>query len=203
MTPSKTDRILRKLSPKKPKSFTPKRANIVSMGNAPLELPNMSGVKKFTDDHKTYEFDYGSIWVDDNTTTTDFTGTGVDNKVQYTEFASNGCTNDTTPEFAQGHIIVGKAGCHLINCKIAVENGGGVASEISFDIYKNNGVTPILNLHSHRKLAGGTGDVGSVSIVGLADLSVGDTIELWVHNEDNTQSILLSDVELSIVKLGV
>ena len=46
----------RKPNPLKP--FTPERAGLATIQGQNLELPNYSGVKKFSDDHSTYDGDY-------------------------------------------------------------------------------------------------------------------------------------------------
>jgi len=144
-----------------------------------------------------------SVYVDDNSTETTITGSGVANKVQFTNFDTNGCSNGSaTPDHTNDHITIGKAGCYMVLVKITADSIAGAPSQFSFDIFINNGATAKANLHAHRDFAGGAGEVGSITIVGLATFAANDTVELWVHNETNTQNIVLSDVELSVIQVA-
>ena len=126
---------------------------------------------------------------------------GIANKVQITTFDTNGASYGMTPDHTNDHITVDKAGKYLCTLSLSAESAGGGAAEYGFSIWKNNGATLFENCHTHRKLAGGTGDVGSLSISGIIDLAVSDTIELWVYNEDGTQNIVIDDVTLSLTIL--
>ena len=58
------------------------------------------------------------------------------------------------------------------------------------------------NLHGHRDLASGGGQAGSLSISGVIDLAVNDTVEVWMWNETNTQNFVVDDINLSLVQIG-
>ncbi|HDY66403.1 MAG TPA: hypothetical protein ENH85_01280 [Candidatus Scalindua sp.] len=144
---------------------------------------------------------FGEIWVMDNAVETAIGGTGA--YVQFTGFVNNGQSNYTTPDHTQDHIIIDKAGVYLIVCSFHVESiGGGAADTVGIEIRKNNGTITFSNLHAHRKLAGGGGDIGSISVSGLISVSKGDTIEVWITNEDNATNLLLEDADLSIIQIG-
>ena len=60
--------------------------------------------------------------------------------------------------------------------------------------------TRILAAHSHRKF-GGIGDVGSMGGGGLATLTGGETIEVYVKNISGAQAVTLEYVALSIFRV--
>jgi hypothetical protein len=88
----------------------------------------------------------------------------------------------------------------MVTCSISSGTGNGAVYECV--VQKNNGDSEITNLHFHRQLSGGGGDVGSASASGLAALTANDTIELWVNNETNAVNILFEDVTMSIVQVA-
>lgn len=146
---------------------------------------------------------YGAMFVNDNVTETAITGTGVANKVQFTLFDNNGVSNgDVTPDHTNDHITSGKTGDYVIKCCITADSVTGAGAEFSFDIFINNGATALSPLHAHRTFSGGGGEIGSIALCGIVNLTANDTVELWIHNETNTQNIILSDVTLSIVQVG-
>ena len=145
---------------------------------------------------------FGEIYVNGNVTDTDFTDTGVANKSQITIFDTDGESNLTTPSNAQDHITIVKAGKYFVSISLSVSSSGGDSDVIGFSLWKNNGATEFDNVHAHRLMGGGAGDEGSVSLSGIVDLAVDDTVELWAWNEDDDDSILLTDVTLSIMQLG-
>ena len=90
-------------------------------------------------------------------------------------------------------------------CKVSLHiesAGGGGADLFGFAVYKNNGTTLFENCHGHRQLTGGGGDVGSVSLSGIIDLAVNDTVEVWVWNEDSTDDLVVEDITLTLYQLG-
>ncbi|KKM15063.1 hypothetical protein LCGC14_1699860, partial [marine sediment metagenome] len=127
----------------------------------------------------------------------------VTTPAQYLFFDTNGVSNGATPDHTNDHITVNKTGTYLIICSITAASVGGGAVRIEFTILKNNGATLVGALHADRDLAGGGGDVGSISLSGLAVLTSGDTIELWLENETNNNGIVIEDAILSIAMVGV
>jgi len=146
---------------------------------------------------------FGEIYaVAANDTTTIITA-GIASRVQVTTFDTNGLTNNMTPDHANDHILVTNAGMYLCTISLHIESaGGGGADTFGFSLYKNNGTTEFPNVHAHRQLAGGGGDVGSVGLSGIIDLAENDTIELWTYNEDSTDDLVVQDVTLSLVQIG-
>jgi hypothetical protein len=146
---------------------------------------------------------YAEIYANNASSTITITGSGQANKVQITSFDSNGASNNMTPDHTNDHITVTKAGHYLCTVSLHIESAGGGGSDtFGFSVYKNNGGTEFSNCHGHRKLAGGGGDVGSVSLSGIIDLAVNDTIELWCWNEDSTDDLVVEDVSLSLTQIG-
>lgn len=144
---------------------------------------------------------YGEIYVRDNAGATTIAVAGT--FVQFTGFTTNGASNNATPDHTNDHITITKAGHYLVTLSIAVLSvGGGGADTIEIEVRKNNGATVFNNLHGHRKLAGGGGDQGSMSISGIIDGAVNDTVEVWVANDDNPDDVILEDVTLSLVQVG-
>lgn len=128
---------------------------------------------------------------------------GIANKVQVTAFSVNGYSLNMTPDHSNDHITVVKAGMYL--CKVSLtiaSTGGGGADEFGFSVWKNNGTSEFQNCHGHRKLAGGGGDTGSVTLSGILDLAVNDTIEVWCWNESSTDDLIIDDVTLTLIQIG-
>ena len=59
-----------------------------------------------------------------------------------------------------------------------------------------------LNVHAHRRMSGGGGDVGSASLSGIIDVSANDELEMWLHNETNTDNPTVEDITISIFQIG-
>jgi hypothetical protein len=146
---------------------------------------------------------FGEIYASDVADTIAIAAAGQANKVQITSFAVNGLSNRMSPDQANDHILVLVEGIYLCTCSISARSAAaGGADTFGFAVYKNNGANEFVNLHAHRDLSGGGGDAGSISISGLIDLAVNDTIEVWVWNEDSTDDIVIDDITLSLVQIG-
>jgi len=146
---------------------------------------------------------YGEIFADDAGVTIALGGDGgEDDKAQITAFNENGVFYNTVVSHASDDITITIAGNYLCVVSLHVESTAGGGDTFGYKVYKNNGVTSVPGLHAHRDMAGGGGDVGSVSISGLATFAVGDTIEVWVWNEDDASDIVIDDINLSVVRLG-
>lgn len=145
---------------------------------------------------------YATIYAHDQAVNTTFSGTGEGNSVQVTIFDTNGDFNNAVPDHTNDHITINETGKYYIFVTMSVETVGASARTVGWHVEKNNGATSIDNLHVERRLTGGGGDVGSVALSGIVDLTEGDTIELWCWNDDNTNSILISDVSMSVLQVG-
>lgn len=146
---------------------------------------------------------FGEIYAHDVANELTITAAGQANKVQITSFTVNGASNNTTPDHTNDHITITKAGKYLCTFAMAISSAAaGGADEVGFAAYKNNGTTEFLNLCGHRTLSGGGTDRGSCSGSGIIDLSVSDTIEVWIWNEDSTDNIVVDDITLTLVQIG-
>ena len=146
---------------------------------------------------------YGGIFASDSNDELTISGSGRVNKIQITTFDTAAHSDGVTSVPASNHLLVDHAGIYFGICSIAAEGIGGSAANFGFSIYKNNGATEFPNAHAHRKLAAGGGDVASTTFHGHLSLVVGDTIEVWVWNEDNTSNVVIDDITLCLHRIGV
>jgi hypothetical protein len=143
---------------------------------------------------------YGEIKVQNNSTETTIAAAGT--AVQVTVFDTNGVSNgDVTPDHTNDHITVGKAGHYLITISMTLNSIAGAGSIAEISCKKNNGNADVI-IHMDRSLAGGGSERGVISLSGIADLAVNDTIEVWIENETNTQNYIVEDCSLSLVQTG-
>ena len=146
---------------------------------------------------------FGEIYANDVSDELTISSAGEANRVQVTSFNANGLTNKMTADHAQDHIIITEPGKYLCTISLVVESAaGGGTDHVGASLYKNNGTTEFPNVHTNRKLAGGGGDTGSISMSGIIDTADNDTIELWLWNADSTDNIVVDDVTLSLVQVG-
>ena len=145
---------------------------------------------------------YAGIYCHDVGATLTIAASGWANKVQVTQFAVNETSNLMTPDHTNDHITVVKTGVYLVTASICASSTGGTSYEIAFGCWKNNGATEFENLHVHRTLSGGGGDIGSMTISGLVSLTAADTLELWAANITNTNNIIIESITLSAVMVG-
>jgi hypothetical protein len=143
---------------------------------------------------------FGEIYTSDNSTETTIATQNV--WVQCTTFNTNGLSNNSTPDHTNDHITITKAGKYMISVSASVVSGAGSAFDGEFEVKKNNGTVDLANIHTDRDLTGGGGDHGSISMTGIADLSVDDTIEIWTRNKTNTTNLTFEDITLTIVQIG-
>lgn len=142
---------------------------------------------------------FGAISADSNSTATTISSSSSDfsNKVQVTIFDTNDESSFTTPDHTNDHIEIEVDGVYLITACTSMS--GGINATISFAIFKNNGATKI-GTRATRVLSA-SGDVGSATTQALVSLVDGDTIELWVQNETNTNNVTFEDCRLSVIKV--
>ena len=141
---------------------------------------------------------YGTIHQSQNATATVITSSG--SAEQYTQFTQNGSSNNMTPDASNNQLTIDDSGVYFIMSTITAESVGGGAIKVSFNVYKN--ATTVQSLHAHRNLAGGGGDVGSIGLSGIAHLTAGDDLKIFVSNETNTNNVILEDVTLSAIKMS-
>jgi hypothetical protein len=144
---------------------------------------------------------FGEMYVFENASETVIAVAGT--YVQFVYFDTNGLSNNSTPDHTNDHITITKSGIYFISVSSHIESvAAGTADVIALEIRKNNGATRFLNIHAQRKLSGGGGDLGSISMSGLADLSVNDTIELWVANETTNKNIIIAESNMTLIQIG-
>ena len=144
--------------------------------------------------------EFGEISRTQNTTLTALT---LNTPAQYLFFDTNGPANGATPDHTNDHITISKTGTYLIIVSLSAESVAGSSYDIEFTVQKNNGATQVGEVHAHRSFAGGGGDFGSVSLSGLAVLTAGDTVELWIENQTSSQDLRIEDATLTATMVGV
>ena len=107
-----------------------------------------------------------------------------------------------TPDHANDHITVVKAGVYKVSLDITASGAGGDTDRYGFSLYKNNGTVEFPNVHGHETMAGGAGDINDMNLSGFIDLAVSDTIEIWVWNENDTDNLTIDDINLSLFMVG-
>lgn len=144
---------------------------------------------------------YAEISAYDANDTITIAASGIANKVQITSFDTNGPSSDgMTPDHTNDHITILVPGDYAVKVCLSAESVAGSGAEFGFGMWVNNGGTQKTNIHAHRNLTGGGGDTGSVAMCGLVTFAKNDTAEIWVWNEDNTQNIIIDDINLTIAK---
>jgi hypothetical protein len=144
---------------------------------------------------------FGEIYAENNAVATTVSAAGT--WYQITIFTTNGDSNgDTTPDYTNDHITVGKAGKYLVLVSASILSGGGLGFVLEGHIETNNGGTSYDNIHFDRNLAGGGGDTGSISMSGIADLAANDTVEVWMRNKTNTTNFTVEDINLTVLQIG-
>ena len=146
---------------------------------------------------------FGEIYGNDVNSSHAISSAGEASKVQIAAFDTNGVSNRMTPDKDQNHIVVTSSGKYLCTVSLVIESvGAGGSDHVGVSLYKNNGATEFPGIHANRKLAGGGGDTGSISMSGIIDAAPSDTIELWLWNVDSTDDIIVDDVTLSMMQIG-
>jgi hypothetical protein len=142
---------------------------------------------------------FGEIFVKDNAAPTVLSSAG---HTQILVFDADGGSNNTTPDHTNDHITITKAGKYLVMVSIVALNGAGASHTIHVELFKNNGGTDFDNVHAHRTLAAGA-DKGSISLSGIVDAAVDDTLELWATTNRGVDSnVTFEDITFSIMQIG-
>ncbi len=125
-------------------------------------------------------------------------------KIQVTGFTVTGVSNgNVTPDHSNDHITLGVEGMYLVTISITAENDETQAHTIKVSLWKNNGATEFANLHCHRRLSGGAGDVGSLSLSGIIDGTAADTLEIWASSDSGSnKGVIFQDITMSVVQIG-
>lgn len=143
---------------------------------------------------------FGEIYVADNAVATNLAA--QDTWYQLTAFANNGQSNNATPDHTNDHITINKAGKYLVSCHLCIKSPA--SNSYVFSIFKNNGTVQFANCQGHRQTTVAA-KPGSVSVNGIIDLAVNDTVEVWVKRTDGggvLKSLTVINTALSIVQIG-
>lgn len=144
---------------------------------------------------------YGDLYVQDNAVATAITTLGKANKVQFEGFDTNGLNAGVTIDHTENHILILLAGTYRV-AGSATYSGVGGAKEYGVSFWRNDGDAEFPQIHTHRTLQAG-GDTGSVSFgPGYVAFVAGETIELWVWNEDDASDPVISDAVIAIERMG-
>ncbi len=171
------------------------------VGNHTLGLKKLDGKWWLTDAGDSGSAGaHASITVEGNVTDTVISGSSSDfsNKVQIAVFDTDGVENGLDGDHTNDHITVGSTGEYYVQANLSFSNGS--ADTISYALFINNGATQ-LGSRATRKLGTG-GDVGSSTCSGIFSLTAGDTIEVWIQNEDATDNVLMEDGSLVVMGVG-
>lgn len=142
----------------------------------------------------------GEISVKDNTNAVTLNSSA---KVQATAFDTNGNSLMMTPDHTSDDITVLIPGAYLIMVSMTSNNNAAQTHVVDMSVWKNDGQTELQNVHSHRTLSGGSGDIGAMPMSGLAVLAASDTLEMWMTTGDaGDRSITVEDVTLTAIMVG-
>jgi hypothetical protein len=142
---------------------------------------------------------HGEIWGENQGTA--LTLTTQSQWYQYNQFEANGLSWRTTPDYTQSHIEVDEDGRYRVTASIMFDGTGG--EEYEWEVQLNSGVIRCFNLHTGADLVTTTTSKKSCSISGLRELSVDDTVELWVRCVTAASTVVTGrDVNLTIEKIS-
>jgi len=173
--------------------------NNVSLDATDISVVDMTMTGDFTFSGEDSGLTHGSMSIEENSAETAIASSGVD--VQVTVFDTIDHQHHVAADLTESHMTIERAGHYLISLSATIDSVTGAASKAEISIKKNNGASNIVP-HVDRNLAGGGGTSGVISISGIALLAVGDTIEMWIKNETNTQNYVVEDVSLAILQIG-
>jgi hypothetical protein len=103
--------------------------------------------------------------------------------VKLTGFASDGAAADATPDQANNKITVNTTGTYQISLDVSFS--GSSSATFSFEVYVNGAS---IDLGLQRKL-GTAGDVGNSGCGGLAAITTGQDVEVYVKADGASKSI--------------
>jgi hypothetical protein len=115
---------------------------------------------------------------------------------------ANGHSNGTTPDHTNDHITILTAGKYLV--WIAICAHASVSTDYEFSVFKNNGDTQFENVTGHRTTSVANA-IGAVSMQGICDFAVNDTVELWSQRLSGgaaSKTIVFDHVSLIVLHIG-
>lgn len=116
--------------------------------------------------------------------------------------AANGEYRGAAPDITNDHLPISKAGKYFVRWHVAAYSGQ--KNEYEFEVFKNNGATGFPQTENYRTTSTASA-VGACSGGGICDLSVGDTVELWVERKDGaavSKTITIRAAVLSYIRIG-
>ena len=142
----------------------------------------------------------GEIYADNNVTETVLAS--QDTLYQIAIFSANGKSRGMTPDYTNDHITTLTKGWYFVS--ISLSAFSAASNDYYFIANKNNGTIELNNLESRRQTTIAA-KPGSVSISGIIDMNVGDTLELWIQRLDggaSSKSITIDHVTMSAILIG-
>jgi len=125
--------------------------------------------------------DYGSIYTDDGDAASPvITQTPGTTPVLFTGFTDNGVGSGITVDAANDKFSIDITGTYLITAQFAFSGTLNATFELQPTIISDSPVTPLPGTKTERKLGTG-GDVGSCSLTGLASLTAGDEVGIYIN----------------------
>jgi len=131
---------------------------------------------------------YANIYASENSTETAIAASNT--WYQITVFDTNGPDNILVADYTNAHIVIKKTGVYLVAASISLDgtSGGGRSYEVT--VFTNNGATELANVHA-------------ITIIGIALLNDGDTLETWIKNLTGTENALVEDISLTAIDIGI
>lgn len=142
---------------------------------------------------------FGELSVESNAVQTTISTEDV--PVQVTVFDTARHSNNTILSIANSDITILQAGHYLVTVSATVNSVVGLGSKAELKCRVNNGSFDAIP-HADRDLGGGASESGSITLSGIADLEVNDTLEMWIINETNTANYVVEDISMAIVQIG-
>lgn len=190
-------------------TFVTVKLSDLTDGYIPYHVADATGLADgpiFTDGADTYfataghGWPYGEIYYMD--VGADTAVDAQDTYVQFLGFDTDGLSNLATPDHTNDHITIVKTGVYFISFSVGARSAN--ANVYYFQVKKNNGTVDITNIMVHRTTS--VADrLASGACSGIASLTAGDTIELWMQRTDGgavARTLTLEHVTLSLFMIG-
>lgn len=150
-----------------------------------------------------FESIYGEICVKDAGTVHELSSAGHTQIISFSDDSGvNGLYNGVSPDVTNDHIVINSKGLYFVSVSISAGNDDTQAHIIHVELKKNNGDTDFDNVHAHRQLTRGVGDRGSISLSGIIEANVGDTLELWAISDSGAaRGVIFEDITFTVIKV--
>lgn len=121
-------------------------------------------------------------------------------KAKFTRFNVNTPSNRVTPDHDQDHIRIDVTGPYDIKVSLSAKEGNG--NNFIFRILKNNGNIALNNMEIRALVPAGNSAV-PVVITGQANLTAGDTIELWLKNVESNANVTIDYISMTVLGMSM